>query len=79
MTVKVASVPWAVTAFSIADLWVLVNIGEPNANLDDTRTDSFSLAVATEPVVKPQRAITKLVIKIVTSVENLRMFNNTFN
>ena len=79
MTINVASVPKVVTAFSMADLWVLVNNGEPKANLDDTRTDSFSLAVAIGLATSPASVSAKLVIRTVARKENLRIFNIAFN
>jgi hypothetical protein len=77
VTVKVASVPEVTTAFLMAALWESVNNGEPNENVDDTRTASFSVAVATGLATSPASDMTKLVIRIVTRIETLRMLEGS--
>jgi hypothetical protein len=74
VTKKVASAPAFATAFLIFTFCGVVKAEEPAGNENELVTVSFSLAVAAELTLRPESAITKLVIRIVTSVEILRMF-----
>jgi hypothetical protein len=78
VTIKLASEPLLANAFLIAAFWASLKTEEPNGNVAEM-PPSFSLADAAGLATSPASAITKLVIRIVISVEILRMFKNTFN
>ena len=51
----------------------------PRGNVAETRTFSFSLAVAIGLATSPESAITKLVIRIVTKTEIFRTLYSTYS
>jgi hypothetical protein len=76
VTIKFTSEPLLANAFLIAAFWASLKTEEPNANVAEM-PPSFSLADAIGLATSPARAITKLVIKIVASVEILRMLEGS--
>jgi len=76
VTIKLTSEPLFANAFLIAAFWASLKTEEPDANVAEMPL-SVSLADATGLATNPASVITKLVIKIVTSVEIFRMLESS--
>jgi hypothetical protein len=77
VTIKLASEPLLANAFLIAAFWSSLKTEEPTANVAEMLPSPLSFADATGLATSPARVITKLVIRIVTSVEILRMLDGS--